>query len=412
MKCLDLQYSLKALSGKFASCSLVNADGSLIFSKDQNSTVLTTTRLVAFQIVKKYLKPQPGDMFILNDPENGGFQYSRLIFISALSANLFLIWDESFHFVDFKIPPTPLYDQGAKNEFVWKALIQASPFPAEFETFVLFQKYKVDRIASVKKSIDELSAKENQAAWLRSTQEIFNVQFNNKALGSFEAHFKLKNSQFIKMKFSAEERQNLKLFTLDFTNTNLATDFHAASHVVESAIVKKIAEFYNFGDFFSQSILDKIKIILPPRSIVAKPHPTGEANIEIQAICGQLCEHNLQQLNSHSRKAHAALQFSNFLNFQLLSGDIMVSGHITPQAVSLQGFEDLINSQHVELKKMRRNDKENQLSFQVLADKMSLKINNRYQTDDSNITLKINNELQNSGTASLKKSDLIEIEWR
>jgi hypothetical protein len=412
VKCLDIQFSLKAMTAGFNSCSLVNADGHLIFSKDQSLPILTTTRLVAFQIVKKYLKPQPGDMFILNDPENGGFQYSRLIFISALSANLFLIWDEDFHFVDFKIPPTPLYDQGAKNEFVWKALIQASPYPSEFETFVLFHKYKVDKVASVKKSVDELSSKENQVAWLKSTQEIFDIQFNNKALGNFESQFKLKNGQFIKMKFSAEERQNLRLFTLDFTNTNLATDFHAASHVVESAIIRKIAEYYGFGDFFSQSILDKIKVILPPRSIVAKPHPSGDANFEIQAICAQLCEHNLLQLNSHSRKAHAPFQFSNFLNFQMLSGEILVNGHITPQAVALQGFEELINSQHVEVRKMRRSDKENQVSFQVLTDSINLKINNRYQTDDSNISFKVNNVAQNCGPGTLKKSDVVDIEWR
>lgn len=413
MKCLDFQYGLKVMTRNFNSCSLVNADGALIYTKDQNPSSLTTTRLVAFQIVKKYLKPQTGDLFILNDPENGGFQFSKLIFISALSPNLLLIWDEDFHFVDFKIPPTPLYDQGQKNEFVWKALIQASPYPSEFETFVLFQKYKIERIAAVKKSIENLSAKENQAKWLKSTQEIFDIQFNNKALGNFETQHKLKNGQFVKMKFSAEERQNLKLFTIDFTNTNLATDFHAASHVVESAVIRKIADFYQFGEFFTQSILDKIKVILPPRSIVAKPHPTGDSNIEIQAVCAQLCEHNLLQLNSHTRKGHAGFQFANFLNFQIFSDDVLVNAQVSPSSVCFAGLEELINSHHVEIQKMRRNDSQNQLSFRILSDKpVQLKIINRYITEDNSISFKVNNVLQNYGSCQLNKSDLIEIEWR
>ena len=413
MKCLTFQYNLKVITKNFGACSIVNADGALVFSKDTNPSVLTTTRLVAFQIVKKYLKPQPGDLFILNDPENGGFQFSKLIFISALSGNLFLIWDEDFQFVDFKIPPTPLYDKNEKNEFVWKALIQSSRYANEFETFVLFQKYKVDRVSGLMKCITDMSLRESQQKWFKATQEIFNIQFNGKALGNFESQLKLKNNQFVKLKFSAEERQNLKLFTLDFTNTNLATDFHAASHVVESAIIRKIVEYYEFGDFFTQSILDKIKVLLPPRSIVSKPHPTGDNNLEIQAVCSQLCEYNLLQLNSHSRKAHAAFQYVNFLNFQIQSDEIFVNSQITAQSIALTGFEDLITNHHIEIQKMRRGDSQNKITFKILSEKpFRLKINNRYLTDDAGIALKVNNELKDVGLFDLSKDDVVDIDWR
>lgn len=411
MKCLDFQYSLKVLTKNILSCSLVNADGTLIFSKDQGPRILTTTRLVAFQIVKKYLKPQPGDLFILNDPENGGYQFSHLIFITSITPNLFLIWDEELHFVDFKIPPTPLYDQGVKNEFVWKALIHSHPFSTDFETFVLLQKLRVDRIAAIKDIVAEISSKENQAKWLKSTQEIFNIQFNNKALGSFETQHKLKNNQFVKLNFLAEERQNLKLFTLDFTNTNLATDLHAASHVVESAVIKKLAEFYEFGEFFTQSILDKIKIILPPRSIVSKPHPTGEGNLDIQAVCSQLCDFNLQQLNSHTRKPQVAFQFVNFLNFQIQSDELFVSSQINANSVLFTGFEDLITHHHIEVTRMRRSESQNQLSFKVTSTKaFKLKINNRPQ--NSEISLKVNDSFKDRGLYELKNDDKVEIEWR
>ena len=124
-----------------------------------------------------------------------------------------------------------------------------------------------------------------------------------------------------------------------------------------------------------------------------------------------MCSSDLQ-LNSHSRKGHAGFQFTNFLNFQLLSGEILVNAQISPQAVAFHGFEDLINNQHIEIRKMRRNDKENQISFKVLSESMSLRINNRYHGDDSTITFKVNDILHGYGASIIKKSDIIDIDWR
>ncbi|MBC7467630.1 MAG: hypothetical protein H7256_16685, partial [Bdellovibrio sp.] len=118
------QYQLHQLIQPFTSCSLVNADGALLASNDLSREILTTTRLVAFQIVKKYLNPKPHDLFVMNDPENGGYSLSKLIFVAAIDSNLFLIWDETNNLLDFKIPPTPLYEKNVKNSFVWKALVE------------------------------------------------------------------------------------------------------------------------------------------------------------------------------------------------------------------------------------------------------------------------------------------------
>ncbi|MGZ3690247.1 MAG: hypothetical protein ACXVAX_02015 [Pseudobdellovibrio sp.] len=342
MNCLSLKYQFKVLTQNFKSCSIVNADGALLYSKDLNHSLLTTTRLVAFQIVKKYLRPQPHDFFILNDPENGGFQYSKLIFITSLTANLFIVWDEDFNNINFKIPPTPLYDKGVKNEFVWKALIGACPFADDLETFILFQKNKIEQMLHLKDVVENLSSVKSQQAWLKATQQIFDIQFNNKAQGGIEAHYKLNApNQTIKLKFSAEEKQNLKLFTLDLTNTNLATDVYAASHIVESAMVKKIIDFYEINDYFTQSILDKIKIILPPRSIVSKAHPTGLFNLNLQAVCSQLCDHLLTLLNSPTRKAHNAFSFNNFLTFNIKQGAQSYNSHINKSQFLIDGIEQL-----------------------------------------------------------------------
>ena len=231
--------------------------------------------------------------------------------------------------------------------------------------------------------------------------------------GSVEAHYKLKETgQTIKLKFTAEEKQNLKLFTLDLTNTNLATDVYAASHIVESAMVKKIMEFYEINDYFSQSILDKIKIILPPRSIVSKAHPAGMFNLNLQAVCSQLCEHLLTLLNSPSRKSHGAFSFNNFLAFSIKLGTASFNSHINKTHFSIDGIEQLSNTQKIKVNTLKKGEDSSQIIFQVIGDEfLEFSILNSYETDDSSYKVKINNMQKTFGTHILKKNDLIELLW-
>ena len=412
MTFLNYQAHLKNLLRSYKSCSLVNAEGALLYSKDQNLDLLTTTRLVAFQIVKKYLNPKPLDLFVMNDPENGGFQFSKIIFISCLTPQVFLIWDEDNHFIDFKIPPTPLYDLGVKNDFVWQALVDSNKNAVQLRHFFETQKSQYDRITKSKSQLDVISNPKNQQLWLKATQEIFSIQFGNKAHGSTEGSHRVMPNQFLKLKLSAEEKQNLKLITLDFTNTNLATEIYAASHVAESAIVKRIIDFYQIGEFFTQAILDKIKVILPPRSIVSKSHSTGKFNYELQAICLQLCDYNLQQLNSHVRKSQTSFEYVNFLNFELHSEFCHTSNLFSGQTVLLNNFEDLITTHSIKMKKMKRADSISHLIFSVNTDAgMKINIKNSYYSEKSPNSLKVNNEVLPRGETLLKKDDVVEIYW-
>ncbi|MBY0555312.1 hypothetical protein K2P97_12340 [bacterium] len=412
MNFLNYQSHLKILLKNFKSCSLVNADGALLYSKDNSFELLTTTRLVAFQIVKKYLNPKPQDLFILNDPENGGYQYSKIVFITCLNPNLFLIWDEDYHFIDFKIPPTPLFDQGRKNEFVWQAMISANKNADELEAFFEYQKYTVDRLMHLVSLIEDLANSKSQQIWLKASNEVFNTQFNNKAHGTAEAYFKLNSTQTIKLKFSAEEKQNLKLITLDFTNTNLATDIHTSSHVIESALIKKISEFFQIGDYLTQAVLDKIKVILPPRSIVSKPHPAGLYNYELQTICSQVCEHNMTQLNAHNRKGQNTFDYANFLNFEVYGETLHANNLISATQVSLQNFEQLICKNLIKMTAMKKTDSSHHIIFSVCTDNpLKLNIKNNYYSDKLNNQFKLNDQLLQRGSVELKKNDRIEIIW-
>jgi hypothetical protein len=412
MNITAVRWKFKTLFGGFESCSILNQDGGLLYSKDRLQPVLTTTRLVAFQIIKKYLQPQPLDLFVMNDPENGGYKHSKLIFVASLNPNLYLVWDEDFSPVNFKIPPTPLFDKGVQNEFVWKALISPQPFAEDFESFILFQKHRLDNILKQENLINFLAAPATQNYWLSGTNEIFSELFGNKAFGSFESNIKVNENQTIKLKFSAEEKMNLKTITLDFTHTNLASEIHAASHVIESALYNRLIQFYGFGDYLTQSVLDKIKIVLPPKSIVSKSHPQGLFNLELQSIISQLLDFILMQLNTHSRKPNPFFKHQEFLQFQIShEGDYLLH-FVDKKQHRLGGIEQLINSGRILPTRLQVTDAGGLVAFSISCDdELKMKVNRSTPLENSEIVFKLNSENIGSGVYRLNKNDQIELHW-
>jgi hypothetical protein len=404
----------KTLTHFWPSCSVVNADGHLLYSNDREQALLTTTRLVAFQIVKKYLRPQALDLFILNDPENGGFQYQRPLFIAGLSNNLFVIWDTSLPLIDFKIPPTPLFDKGIRNEFVWKAMVEAHPQAQEFTSALLQQKTSLDRVLSQKQLVSDLSNPKNQQQWFKISQEAFGELFSNKAYSSFEASHRLNASQIFKLKISAEEKQNLKQINLDMSNTSLAQDIFAASHVIESAMIKRIVDFYEMGDFFTQMVLDKIKTTLPPRSIVSKAHPLGLYSYDLQSIAHQICDYCLTQMNSPLRKGHTQFEYKHFLLLRIHHSQSDRLTFLSAQRFDLKGFEDLTHSHRIRMKVMKRTDQSGRLDFEIIQPEgLGIQFLNLAPSESSAIQLKVNDQPQRTiqGQLMLKQGDQVQLEW-
>ncbi|MBC7420184.1 MAG: hypothetical protein H7328_05600 [Bdellovibrio sp.] len=412
MNAVGFQHQIYQLIQAFPSCSVVNADGALLASNDQRTEILTTTRLVAFQIIKKYLNPKPHDLFVMNDPENGGYSLSKLIFVAAIDPNLYLIWDDNCSLIDFKIPPTPLFEKSKKNEFVWKALIESNENSKELAAFFENEKAKIDVLASQSLLVKNLSQLKLQTLWLKATQEVFEHQFSNKAMGSFDCQYKTPTNQLIKLKFTSEERQNIKLISLDFTNSSLATTFHTASHVIESGLVQKLIQFYQVEKYLTQSILDKIKIILPPKSIASKAHPTGQFNHEIQSACSQLCQHNLTQLNSQIRKSTASFEIDSELWLELKAKNQTFKMNFHQKNIALPCLEKLIENKSIEVKKMQKNELGFQLSFQVLQPHFDvLKVTTKLGCAKQDDLLKINDVVFLGGDHPIKTGDTISIKW-
>ncbi len=409
----NYQSLLLQFANTLPSFSVINGDGQLLFSKDSATDCLTTTRLVAFQIVKKYLKPKPFDLIILNDPENGGFSLTKIIFVSALGENLYLVWEKDLPLIDFKIPPTPLYENNHKNSFVWTALVDGHPQATLLKSFFETEKIHLDQIYSNRESIQMLGQPKNQMLWLKTSQEIFENQFSSKPHGSAECSYRLSPTQMIKLKLLIEERQNIRLITLDFTNTSLASEYSASSHVIESGLIQKLVQFYQIENFFSQAVLDKIKIILPPKSIVSKAHPRGEWNNEIQSICSQLCAFDIAQLNAQSRKGALAFELAPELKFEVITTKGRNPVSLEPHLATMDGLEDLVDENQIDLLECHRSEQHVHLKFELRENAQArLQIKTKLFTENKDHIFKINNVDVTSRSSMLKPKDQVQILWK
>ena len=230
----NTQQLLKTILNPFASASLVTDDGKLLASSDTQILKSTTGRLVALQIIKKYLNPQVGDLFILNDPENGGLNYQNIFFITRLTEKLFLVFVKELHFIQFKIPPTPLYEKGSKNKTVWPFLVDQNPNAKVLSDFFENNWNLVHELRTLGPYLTEISLTKNQIAYFKIISQIFEQNFNTKALGQNEVSVKLTASDCIKLKLTIDEKQNQRSIHADFSQTSIAGKISAASHIIES----------------------------------------------------------------------------------------------------------------------------------------------------------------------------------
>lgn len=402
-------YYFQSFLNHFKNASLVNFNGDLLFSRDTELCSTTTSRLVSYQIVRKYLSLRPGDIFITNDPENGGYSYSKIFFISALTENLFLIWSDDLSQIQFKIPLSPLVETHKKNSMLWSAMIEPHP---QKDLLIKFFDQQIEHYTSCFRAtpyLDFLSESEFQQYWFKTCKAEFDRQFDLRAQGQDELSLKY-HDKLVKMSLRIEEKQNQRTITIDFSNTHLAEKMCAASHVIESAMIQEFVYHYKLHQFLSQPILNQIKLLMPPKSIVSKAHATGEFNFELQGLIRQMLKHLLFQLNGASNKK-TDNKFSLKSEAQLsFSADSDVrAGFLMDQNFSL---EDLSHFFQPSIMSMKDGSFHGEY---VVCEKKGLTLDTFYlysEFDHNKRFIKINNKSIKSGRYQLKENDQLAIHWK
>lgn len=403
-------HKFNSIVNHFKNASLVNAKGELLFSKDADPFKTTTSRLVLFQIAKKYLSLRVGDVIISNDPENGGTSLSRVYFISCLSANLFLIWDVDFFLVNFKIPLTPFVENHKVNAPIWSALVESQPNKDQYTHFFQDQLNKFKTLHLFSNFIQEASNEDFQKQWFLVSKNIFIKHFEAKSFGQNEISYKYKNDFTIKIKTEVDEKQNLRIFKVDFSGTSLAQPgaMSCASHVVESGLIIEFSKYYNLEKYLSQPILDHVRLTLPPRSIVTTANKLGEFNFELQKMARQMMKYNLSQINSQTKKTDR--KFSLY-STHLLQMTSPTETNLIFLSNSRIQFENLI---FFNQKVLQNIDGEYKASL-IFNSEDAVQIQLRgisSDEDQSKRWVKINKNTVKHGDFTLKKGDELVFNWK
>ncbi len=403
-------HKFSSIISHLQNASLVNAKGELLFSKDADPFKTTTSRLVLFQIAKKYLSLSIGDVLISNDPENGGTSLSRVYFISCLSPNLFLIWDVDFFLIDFKIPLTPLLEKQRTNAFVWSALVDSQPNKEKYATFFNEQIHKFETINKFSDFIKVASDDTFQRQWFLVCKNIFIKHFEAKSFGQSELSYKYKDNVNIKLKVEVDEKQNARFFKVDFSGTSFfqPNNLSCASHVVESGLIIEFSKYYNLEKYLSQPMLDHIKLILPPKSVVTTAHKLGEFNFELQKMIRQMMRFNLSQINSQTKKKDKKFSLYSTHLLQMNSKD---ETNLIFLSNSRIHFESL---SFFKQKVLQSVDGEYKASL-IFNSEQPVRIHLRgicSEEDHSKRWIKINKQPVKHGSFELKKDDEIAFLWK
>lgn len=406
---LDYHY-FQSFLNHFKNASLVNLNGELLFSRDTELCSTTTSRLVSYQIVKRYLKLNPGDIFITNDPENGGYSFDKVFFISALTENLFLIWCDDLPLIQFKIPLSPLLENHHKNNQLWSAMIDSHP---DHQLLADFFNQQINNYGSCFRAtpyLDFLSEPDFQDLWFRTCKAEFDRQFDLRSQGQKSLSLKYKD-QLIKVALGLEEKQNQRTITIDFSGTQIADKLSAASHIIESAMIQEFVYHYKLHQFLSQPILNQVKLMMPPKSVVSRAQAKGDHNFELQGLIRQILKHLLSQLtsNNNHKKTDSQFNLKSEIHFNLQKSSMVKNGYLMNQSFMLDDLDLLFKT---EMMSMKDNDFHAEL---IVPEKSEINLNTFYlqsDVDQNKRYIKINHKIIKSGHYILKENDCLSIQWK
>ncbi len=401
-------YYFEALLKNYDNASILNAQGELLYSKDTELETTLTSRLVVFQNVKKYLKLMAQDVFMTNDPENGGYTFQKVFFIGCLHPNLFIVWVQSADMIQFKIPLSPLLDQGVKNTMVWDSLVEKNPLKNKLTDFFDTQISRFKTNMSSAKVLTTLSDSSFQSQWLDLCKKQFEKSFEVKALGQHQV-ITTYHEKIIKMSIAIEEKQHLKTISFDFSQTQLADNISAASHILESAIIYEVMHFYGLSKYLAQPVLNQVRLSLPPKSVISKANPTGEYNFSLQALIRQQTQFILQFLNAHKKNDVSKMQIKPEVYIQIEKNNELHSICLHHLGVDFKdlntGFKvvEMHQKDHIYQAKIQNTHSEPVIIHFKSLDEV---------TNNSQHWIKMNNHLLSHGQHKLRPKDHLHIYWK
>ena len=397
------------LSG-FGNSSLFTGKGDLLFSQDPDPLKTTTSRLVCFQLVKKYLNLQPQSAVICNDPQNGGTDLQRLFLIYCINENLYVVWDQTCPWLDLKIPPTPWLDKGQENTAILSALFSATKNGDQLRAFFNIQLLRTMNFKKSTELTQLFSSEKFQKDWFKICSQLLSDKLKLRAEGEIQKSVSYKNNTF-KIRTLITEKQQLIPITIDFSGSSLAQDVCASTHIVESGLLVELIKFYGLEGYLCQPLLNAMKLILPPKSVVAKFHPEGLYNFELQKLSRQLIKQCLVEINSFQKKElkKKSLYSTYFFTSRLIQATTNEKESFQNNYFSNSRVQ--MSDGHFKFEKMQNKDKGFSCTFKPTQD-LELSFRGITATEDQDVRcFKLNDKIMMTANFTLTPKDTIKIEW-
>lgn len=219
-----------------------------------------------------------------------------------------------------------------------------------------------------------------------------------------------KNSTY-KIRTLITEKQQLVPITIDFSGSSLAQEVCAATHIVESGLLVELIKFYGLEGYLCQPLLNVMKLILPPKSVVAKFHPEGLYNFELQKLSRQLIKQCLVEINSFQKKESKKKSLYSTYYF---TSRLLVATTIEKDCFQNNYFSNSrvqMSDGHFKFEKMQNKEKSFSCTFKPTQD-LELSFRGITATEDQDVRcFKLNDKMMITGNFTLTPEDTIQIDW-
>ena len=173
-----------------------------------------------------------------------------------------------------------------------------------------------------------------------------------------------------------------------------------------------MADHYGMTDLISQPLLDKIRLTLPPQSIVSKPHPQGLHNLLLQKIVREQIGFLLVTMTQAKNKIQSFKLLPEF-RIDLLVADQSYPILANPRKILFSGLDYLIQSHQVVPLLAQNSEGKIKLKLQVTTKKPVTLIPILMPADlPSDFLLVAGNPVTLQNSLTLAPDEIFELNWK
>lgn len=273
-----------------ASGALLTTEGDVLFCRSDLAFEVAGFKAVA-ETALKYVRLQPGEILVTNDPYSGGNFLSRYTYIMPVRAasssqpGLVLCLRRNFSAtlplcdkVDeegLRIPPTPVFQNQQIVSPILEAMSGHPLCPAGFKTWVSqciedLQKY-FQRWRLLEKDLQGSLSPAEVKNYLKFSQKFAMEKILEQAQGEARSEVRLDSGETLKLHLELQDG----MIKADFGGTTSGVKTFLPDFATLGACFEAASEFYGLGDFRNSGTLSLIQVSKPLGCFLNAKYPAS-----------------------------------------------------------------------------------------------------------------------------------------